>query len=236
MHDIERKQFLKIPASGAADFLRAGILLAALVLLNGCGASSRPPVGNTGVDSQSSQAGAAAPIALQVLREDVEKQESFRQVRKAACPRRIPDRIEARPPFPAINILEGLRFVSVSDDSSRGLYEKVIDLTEAGRRELANDLEETPERYLITIARREYLPGMERFEYAPRDNDRLVVSFQWRWQGLNPLGERLNLEAPFSNRNEHQGRATYRRAADGWKFEELWLQSDNRDYVGGVYK
>jgi hypothetical protein len=42
-------------------------------------------------------------------------------LRKAACPRRIPDRVEERRPFPAIDILHGLQYVTISDDSSRGV-------------------------------------------------------------------------------------------------------------------
>jgi len=120
--------------------------------------------------------------------------------------------------------------------TARGSYEKVIELTDTGRQELANDLETTEDKYFITIARREYVPGLERFEKAPGRDDRLVVSFQWRWKPLNPLGERLDLRAPYSDRKEHGGRATYERNADEWKFAELWLDSDSKDYVRGLYK
>lgn len=176
------------------------------------------------------------PIAPSVVQEDVEQQAAFQEVRKAACPRRIPDRIEARPPFPAINILEGLQYVTISDDTSHGMYEKVIELTDTGRQTFASYLEEESERYIITIARREYLPGREQYENAPGRTDRIVVSFQWQWKPLNPLGERLNLWAPYSDRNEHQGRATYTQTGGVWKLDEVWLDRNHRDYVGGVYK
>jgi hypothetical protein len=112
----------------------------------------------------------------------------------------------------------------------------VIELTGTGRQNLAKDLEEEPGRYVITIARREYLPGLERFEKAPRRDDRVIVSFRWKWKPLNPPGERLDLRAPYSDRTEHAGRATYVRAGDGWKLDELWLDRDARDYVRGIYK
>ena len=204
-----------------------------ILLLTACGTKA-PDTPDSA--SPAGQGGERPPIALEVIRQDVEQHESFQQVRKAACPRRIPDRIEQFRPWPAINVLEGLKYATISDDSSRGIYEKVIELTDMGRQELANDLESTEDKYFITIARREYVGGLERFEKAPGRDDRLVVSFQWRWKPLNPLGERLDLRAPYSDRNEHGGRARYERNADEWKFAELWLDSDSKDYVRGVYK
>ena len=217
-------------------FLHAGVLVSIVLLLAACGVESRntPPASWPVVPA--SRDNKRPPIDPKVVREDVERHQRFGEVRKAACPRRILDRIEEYPPFPAINILEGLKYVTISDDTSRGKYEKVIELTDLGRRELASDLEEQANRYIITVARREYVPGLERYENAPRRDDRLVVSFQWKWKPLNALGERLTLWAPYSNRDEHGGRATYQRTADGWKLDDLWLDRNAVDYVWGVYK
>jgi hypothetical protein len=176
------------------------------------------------------------PIDPAVVRADVERHQSWGRLRKAACPRRILDRSEERPPFPAINLLEGLKYATITNDTSRGKYEQVIELTDLGRRTLAGFIEEEMERYIITLAKREYLPGMEHYEKAPKRDDAMIVSFEWRWKPLNTLGERFNLWAPLRDRNEHSGRATYVRTADGWKLEDVWLMWDHRDYVWGVYK
>jgi hypothetical protein len=229
-------RYLKRAPLGVAGLLRASVFVLAIVLLAACNSKAPGTSGGASAKSPGSRSGERPPIDPEVVRQEVEQQESFKQLRKAACPRRIPDRQEERRPFPAINILEGLQYVRISDDSSRGSYEKVIELTDTGHRNLANDLEDEPERYLIRIARREYLPGLERFEKAPGRDDRLVVSFRWHWKPLNALGERLDLRAPYSDRTEHQGRATYMRSGDGWKLDDLWLDSNARDYVRGVYK
>ncbi len=231
-------RFLKrAPIGVVAGFLRAGVLVPAiLLLLAACSARAPDAPDGTKPESQARRGGERPPIDPEVVRKDVEQHETWGRLRKAACPRRILDRIEARRPFHAINILEGLHYVTISDDSSRGIYEKVIELTDTGRRDLANDLEEGPDRYIITIARREYLPGLERFEKCPRRDDCVFVELLWKWKPLNPLGERIDLRAPYSDRIEHGGRARYVRTGDGWKLDELWLDSDHRDYVGGVYK
>ncbi|MBI4749632.1 MAG: hypothetical protein HY774_14180 [Acidobacteria bacterium] len=227
--------FLKhTPIRTITGFLRASVfLLTFLIFLAACTPKTSDPAGNAVPQNSAKK---LQPIAPSVVQKDVEHQEAFQEVRKAACPRRIPDRIEARPPFPAINILEGLQYVTISDDTSQGMYEKVIELTDTGRQTFADQLEEEPNRYIITIAQREYLPGFERYENAPGRTDRIVVSFQWQWKPLNPLGERLNLWAPYSDRNEHQGRATYVETGGVWKLDEVWLDRNHRDYVGGVYK
>jgi DNA-binding PadR family transcriptional regulator len=200
----------------------------ALMLLAACGAE---PGNTTKRETEPS----SPPVDAAVVRDDVERSESFDEPRQAACPRRIPDRIEERRPFPAIDILEGLGYVTISDDSSRGAYEKVIELTPAGEQELGDDVEEEADRYVVTVARREYLPGSERYATAPGGDDRVVVSFMWKWQPTNSLGERMTLGEP-GGRDERQGRATYRRTTEGWELEEVWLESDARDYVRGVYR
>jgi len=180
--------------------------------------------------------GEPPPIGPEVVRQDVEQHESWGQLRKAACPRRVIDRIEAMRPFHALSLMEGLRYVTITDDTSRGVYEKVVELTEVGRRDLSNNIEEEPGRYIIAIARREYLPGTERFEKCPRQDDCVLVDFKWKYKPLNAVGERIDLRAPHSDRVEHGGRSKYVRHTEGWKLEELWLQEDHRDYVRGVYK
>jgi hypothetical protein len=174
------------------------------------------------------------PIAPETVRADVERQESWGQVRKAACPRRLPDRIEQLNRWHALSILHGLKYVTVTDDTSLGTYDKVITLTPAGRQVFREDLVEEANRYVISIARREYLPGLERFEPCAKRDNCIVVGFRWQWKGLNPLGDRIDLSAPFTTRPDHEGRATYVRTGDGWKLEDVWLQWDHRDYMHGV--
>lgn len=217
--------------------LRAPLLLLSGLLAAGCGGRSpngSPDAGRAAAPSPPAPRGERTPIDPGVVRADVEGHDDFGSPRKAACPRRIEDRHEERRRYPAIDVLEGLGYVTISDDTSRGAYEKVVELTDTGRRELGGDLEEDAERYVVTVARREYLAGSERFENAPNRTDRVVVSFRWRWKGTNALGERLDTSAPFSTRPEHQGRATYDRAGDGWALRELWLDRDGRDYTRGV--
>lgn len=218
-------------------FLRAALLFLSGLLAAGCGARSphgSPEAGSDAAPAPPPPRDARTPVDPAVLRADVEGHEDFRSPRKAACPRRIPDRHEERRRHPAIDVLEGLGYVTISDDASRGAYEKVVELTDTGREELGGALEEDAERYVVTVARREYLPGSERFENAPGRTDRVVVSFRWRWKGINALGERLDMSAPFSTRPEHQGRATYERDGGGWRLREVWLDRDGRDYTRRV--
>ena len=237
MLKFDPKRFLKRAPIGGVSLLPASMLVpTVLLLLTSCGSKPPDAPGGATPKSEARLGGELPPIDPELVREEVEQHERFGQLRKAACPRRIPDRIEQRHPFPAIDILEGLNYVTISDDSSRGIYEKVIELTDTGRRDLADYLEEEPNRYVITIAQREYLPGSERFKNAPGRDDRVFVRFRWQWKALNPLGERLNLSAPYSDRLEHEGRVTYQRTGEGWSLDDLWLDRDGRDYVFGVYK
>jgi hypothetical protein len=230
------RRLLTRPSMGlVADLLRTGLPII-LLLFAACSSKAPGEFDRTRRESQTKQEDKRPPIAPEVVREKVEQQENFKQVRKAACPRRIPDRIERRAPFPAIDVLHGLQYVTITDDSSRGIYEKVIELTGPGRLDLARHLEEQTERYIITIGQREYLPGSETFDYPYGRDDRLFVSFRWQWKALNPLGERLTLWIPYSGRTYLHGRATYARTANGWKFEDVWLESSGADYVGGLYK
>lgn len=178
----------------------------------------------------------SSPINPAQIRNDVEANASFQDLRKAACPRRVPDRVEEMSPFPAIAILKGLGYATVSDDASRGRYEKVIELTDSGRGDLEQFLQEEAERYVITIARREYIAGSERFDPAPGNPDRLFLEILWRWKPVNALGERLIMWSPDGDGPDHHGRATYDRTSEGWTLSELWLDRNNRDYVGGVYR
>lgn len=201
-----------------------------LLLFVACGGASPRPADNGNSATPARQ----TPIALEDVRAAVERQADWGRLRKAACPRRIPDRHEERRRYPAIDALDGLEYVIITDDTSRGSYEKVIELTSAGRRNLQNELEEEAEKYIIAIARREYLPGTERFNPHPQRSDRLAVEFRWQWKPLNPLGERMSLRAHNEWRLEHHGRATYERVAEQWQLKEVWLESDGRNYLHGV--
>lgn len=220
----------------AACLVRTSVFATVILFLTVCSTKAPSSGGNTGSESQETPGEKRPPIALKVVQGDVERHAKWGELRKASCPRRIADRSEARRPFPAIDILHGLQYVTISDDSSGGAYEKVIELTSTGRRNLANNIKEESAGYIIDIAQREYLPGFEQFDTAAGRDDGIIVSFRWRWRPLNALGERLNLSAPSSDRAEHQGRATYVRAGDEWKLKDLWLQENARDYKGGLYK
>ena len=111
------------------------------------------------------------------------------------------------------------------------MYVKNMEITGAGRLGLGSDLEEEAERYVITIASREYLPGTEQFEIRPGTNQ-LVAHFKWRWKPLNVLGERLTLGPEF-DRSQYGGFATYTRAGGEWTLDKMFLNTDDRDYMRG---
>jgi hypothetical protein len=209
-------------------------LAIALLLLTAC----RPP--ETGTPRSRSKpkppAAPRTPIEAARVQKDVEESSDFQKVRKAACPRRVLDRDEQMRPFPAFALLKNLSYATVSDDTSRGVYEKTIELNDSGRAALGPFLEEEAERYVITVARREYVAGREQFDFAPGNPDRLFVEIFWRWKPINRLGEGLDMWTPEGDGPEHHGRATYDRTSAGWNLAELWLDRNNRDYVGGVYR
>jgi hypothetical protein len=214
------------PSYSAQVILAAALLSGVLMTLAGCRADAPTP-------SDGAPRSGGPPIAPAILRSDVERQEAWTPLRKAACPRQLPDRHEELRRYPAIRILEGLGYIKITDGTAFGIYVKNMEITDVGRRELGSDLEEEAERYVITIARREYLPGTERFEILPGP-ERLVAHFKWWWNPLNALGERLTLGPPSSPRGEYGGFATYTRAADGWALNKLFLNSEDRDYMRSV--
>jgi hypothetical protein len=132
--------------------------------------------------------------------------------------------------YPAVGVLEGLGYIKITDGIAYNMYVKNMEITEAGRRELGRYLEEQAERYVITIARREYLAGTEKFEILPH-LDRLVGHFQWRWVPLNGLGERLTLVPPSLHRGEYGGFVTYSRTGNGWTLDKVFLNSQDKDYM-----
>ena len=120
--------------------------------------------------------------------------------------------------------LQGLGYLTITDGTAYGIYVKNMEITNAGRLGLAGDLEDDPERHIITVASREYLPGTEQFEILPGP-DRLVAHFKWRWKPLNPLGERLHLGPSYSTSGDYGGFATYERASSGWTLDKVFLNS-----------
>jgi hypothetical protein len=109
-----------------------------------------------------------------------------------------------------------------------------MELTPLGRQALGPHLREEAERYVVTLAEREYVAGSERWEWAPNRKDRLSVDFDWRWKPLNEVGARLTMTAPHSTREEHPGRAWYQRDGDGWRSDDVWISDDARDYTWKV--
>lgn len=178
--------------------------------------------------------GKRSPIEASRVWADVEQHEKFQQQRGAACPKEIADRIEELRRYPTCQLLEGLRYATLTDGTSAGRYVKTVALTDEGRSALAADLEDRGDRLVFAVAKRELAREYVRFELAPGREDRVVVTFNWRWAPLNALGKGLDLRALYSGRDEHQGRATYDRTADGWTLAELWLDSDTKNYMSGV--
>ena len=178
--------------------------------------------------------GKLSPIDSARVYEDVRTQQTFLQQRGAMCPKEIVDRIEEFRRYPTCQLLDGLKYATIRDGTSRGNYVKLIELTDAGRQALAADLEDRGDRFVFAVARKEVAPGYVRFENAPNRVDRVVVTFNWRWAPLNALGKGLDLRARYSGRDVHQGRATYDLTADGWTFVELWLNSDTKDYMSMI--
>jgi hypothetical protein len=222
---------------GAIRLVLAAALCSGILLpLAGCGSRASTSPGSASVPGDATQPSSAPartvehpPIDPSVLRELAEGHEDWNHPRKARCPRQLPDRHEELRRYPAISILDGLDYITITDGTAYGMYVKNMQLTDAGRLALGSDLEESADYYVITIARREYLPGMETFETRP-ERDGLVAYFRWRWKPLNALGERLPLGVSHSNRDYFDGFATYARAADGWTLDKVYLNGADGDF------
>jgi hypothetical protein len=179
--------------------------------------------------------GKTSPIDSARLVADVQQHQSFQQTRSAMCLRDLPDRSEVIRRYPACGVLEGLKYATVRDDASRGSYMKVFELTGDGRQALGNDLQDQGDRYVVAVARPELMMGRRlQFENAPNRDDRVLVTFYWRWAPLNALGKGLDLGSTVYHREELQGRATYDRMGDDWTLAELWLDSDTKDYMAST--
>lgn len=174
------------------------------------------------------------PVAYALVRRDVEAREQWSALRTGACPRIVADRSEELQLYPMIDVLEMLKYTTVTDGESYGRYVKITEITPEGRRALGAHLVEEAERYVVVLAEREYVAGTERWSWAPNGEDRFAVEFQWRWKPLNEVGAHLTMNAPRSIRAEHPGRAWYRRDGDGWRVDDVWLSEDDRDYMWRV--
>ena len=216
--------------SATRPVLEFALLSSILVSVTGCRLDARATSDDTGSSSVPRKSADRPPIDPAVLRVDAERQVEWTPFRKAKCPRQLPDRHEELRRYPAISLLQGLGYITITDGTGYGMYVKNMEITLEGRRELGRDLEEDADYYVITIASRVYLPGTERFEILPGP-DRLVAHFKWRWKPTNPLGERLTLGPSYSDSGEYGGFATYNRAASGWTLDKVYLNSDNRDYM-----
>jgi hypothetical protein len=222
------------PKRGAARFLVATALLQGTLLpLAGCGsrASVSPDSASTASDAASVPArpDERPPIDPAVLRGLAEGHEQWSRERKARCPRQLPDRSEALGRYPTLSLLDGLGYITITDGTASGMYVKNMSITDEGRLALGSDLEENADWYVITVGRREYLPGTETFEFRP-DRDRLIAFFRWRWKPLNPIGERLPLGSSISRRDYFDGFATYDRASDGWTLDKVFLNGEDGDF------
>ncbi len=175
-----------------------------------------------------------SPVDYAVLRRDVEALERWTQPRRGACPRSIADRIEERRLYPLIDVMEALKYVTVSDGERYGNYAKLMELTPLGRQALGTGLVEEPERYVVSLAEREWGTGSERWSWAPNREDRVEVEFSWRWKPLNEVGARLTMTAPHSVHDEHFGRAWYQRDGDGWRLDDVSISDDARNYMWRV--
>jgi hypothetical protein len=212
------------------------LLIGALMPLAACGrraslsSDGAPTPSPEGVPASApAQTAERPPVAPSVLREIAEGHEQWNHARKARCPRQLPDRAEDLRRYPALGLLQGLGMVAIADGVANGTYVKTMEITDAGRGALGTDLEESPDWYIVTVARREYLPGSERFEVIP-GRDRLVAYFRWRWRPLNALGARLHLGPSHSTRDYYDGFATYTRAADGWALDTVHLNGEDGDF------
>ncbi len=164
-----------------------------------------------------------------VVRQSVEQDARFAEIKKAICPRRVPDRHEEIDRYPAIRILEGGQWVTVTDDSSRGMYEKVIEMTPDGRLELMNDLLDDANEYVFGIARRTYVQGSE--VESPQNPNEVDVHFRWRWQPLNKPGGRFTLFPSTRADDSLNGTASFKRGPGGWEMVDLSLEDDGHDYM-----
>jgi DNA-binding PadR family transcriptional regulator len=178
--------------------------------------------------------GKRSPIEAARVWADVEQQETFLQQRGAACLKEIDDRIEELRRYPTCELLEGLKYATLTNTTMRGRYVKAVALTDEGRSALAADLDDRGDRLVFAVAKRELARGYVRFESAPGREDRIVVTFNWRWKPVNALGKGLDLRDIYSGRDEHQGRATYDRTEAGWALVELWLDKATKNYMSGV--
>jgi hypothetical protein len=179
--------------------------------------------------------GKISPVTPERVVEDVKNHGTFQQTMRAMCPRELPDRIEEIRRHPPCEMLEALKFATMTSGTSRGSYVKTFELTSEGRTALGADLQDQGDKYIVAVARPELLTGRRlQFENAPNREDRVAVTFYWRWAPINALGKGLDLGSSVYHRDEHQGRATYDQTADGWTLVELWLDSDTKDYMSNI--
>jgi len=173
-------------------------------------------------------------ISAETVRQAVERNASFTELKRAVCPKRLPDLYREIEAYPAIAALQSLQYVTVTNDSSRGTYDKVIEVTPAGRFELMDDLRDEGEQYVIKIARRKYVIGSEHVaglngqgQLGANDAE---VRFSWTWQPLNKAGSRFTL-MPLRSDNVYHGWATFKKGETGWTLLNLKLEDDQRDYM-----
>jgi hypothetical protein len=171
---------------------------------------------------------AQVPVPVDFVRQTVQADSRFTDIKQAMCPRRLPDRYEEIARYPAFRILQNSHWGTVTDDSSRGVYEKVIEITPEGRLEFMNDLTEDADRYIFNIARRSYIEGSEIERPGPNG---VSVAFRWKWQPLNKPGAIFDLSPPYRSQDSLNGSAEFKDGPNGWELVDLWLEDDGHNYM-----
>lgn len=188
------------------------------------------PVGSR-PENQMNSSAARPLIDPEFVRREIERHGDYKKLLKTFCPRRVIDRHEEMRRYPAIDVLHRLKYATVTDDTSRRMYEKVIEFTFEGRRVFANYTKEESDRYIITLARREYLTGSEKMSKSPKNDDLAFVNFRWQWKALNPLGKILSVRSEWRDSEELSGWARFQRTAEGWRLIKLDFEDDHQNYL-----
>jgi hypothetical protein len=137
-----------------------------------------------------------APLLdTETLRTELQAHPGFRDRKQAVCPKRIRDDRDAIDDWPVIRVAEAAGYLKMTNDTSTGMYTRVIELTPPGYHAMFGDISEEPDRYVLTVARRrledDFLMNIRPASHS--HPDRFHVSFYWRWDPTNDLGRRLNL-------------------------------------------
>jgi hypothetical protein len=176
-----------------------------------------------------------APDFLETVRvhEAIERHPAFSETKKAILPRRLSDHGD-RDRYPAIHALVTLGYITVTEDSSLGTIDLVIESTPDGRLQLMEDLREDATHYVVSLARREYLPDTEHVNIDRTTADKASVQFKWRWQATNKAGEaldRVSNPSSWDNEARFRGVATFTRARGEWRLDHIDWHDESVDLM-----